>query len=111
MSRLVLIAGLFGAAGVGLSALAAHAGGADLNPASLMLLIHAPALLAIGLAAVPPLTRYGGWMLAGGALLFACDIVVRHFLGHRLFPMAAPTGGVAMIAGWLVVSASALLRR
>jgi uncharacterized membrane protein YgdD (TMEM256/DUF423 family) len=109
MSPLVLVAGLFGAAGVGLSAAAAHAGG-DLTPAATMLLVHAPALLAIGLAAAPRLTRVGGAVLAVGVLLFAGDLAARHFLGTRLFPMAAPAGGMAMIAGWLLVAISAFAR-
>ncbi|MCC6204901.1 MAG: DUF423 domain-containing protein [Hyphomicrobiales bacterium] len=111
MSPIVLVAGLFGACGVALSAVAAHGGGADLNPASLILLVHAPALLAIGLAATPRLTRLGGYVLALGALLFAGDLAARHFLGHRLFPMAAPTGGVTMMVGWAVVALSAFARR
>jgi uncharacterized membrane protein YgdD (TMEM256/DUF423 family) len=109
MSPLVLVAGLFGAAGVGLSAVAAHASG-DLAPAATMLLVHAPALLAIGLAAAPLLTRVAGAVLAVGVLLFAGDLAARHFLGTRLFPMAAPAGGMAMIAGWLLVAISAFAR-
>ncbi|MEZ5781126.1 MAG: DUF423 domain-containing protein [Rhizobiaceae bacterium] len=111
MSALVLIAGIFGAAGVGLAALAAHAGGADLNPAALMLLVHAPALLALGLAPASKTMRTGGFVLAAGVLLFAGDLAARHFLGHKLFPMAAPTGGIAMMIGWLIVGLSALVRR
>lgn len=110
-SFFLLISGLAGAAGVGLSAAAAHAGGADLGSASTMLLVHAPAFLALGLIAAPRFTRLGGCVLAIGLLLFAGDLVSRHFLGARLFPMAAPVGGMAMIAGWVVIAASAFLRR
>ena len=31
--------------------------------------------------------------------------------GHRLFPMAAPTGGTIMILAWLAVAIAALLAR
>jgi uncharacterized membrane protein YgdD (TMEM256/DUF423 family) len=48
--------------------------------------------------------------LAVGALLFAGDLAARHFLDTRLFPMAAPAGGMAMIAGWLLVAISAFTR-
>lgn len=75
-----------------------------------MLLVHAAALLAIGLAATPWLARFGGVVLAIGVLLFAGDLAARHFLGTRLFPMAAPAGGMAMIAGWLLVAGSAFTR-
>lgn len=110
-SLFLLIAGSTGASGVGLSAAAAHAGGTDLGSAAAMLLFHAPAFLALGLLIAPRLTRLGGGVLAIGLLLFAGDLVVRHFLGTRLFPMAAPAGGMAMIAGWLIVAASAFIRR
>ena len=53
----------------------------------------------------------GGLVLAAGVLLFAGDLAARHFLGHKLFPMAAPAGGIAMMIGWLIVGLSALVRR
>lgn len=109
LSPLVLIAGLFGAAGVALSAVAAHAGG-NLGSAATMLLVHAPALLAVGLTAAPRLARFGGIVLAVGVLLFAGDLAARHFLGTRLFPMAAPAGGITMIAGWLFIGAAGFAR-
>jgi uncharacterized membrane protein YgdD (TMEM256/DUF423 family) len=31
---------------------------------------------------------------------------MRAFAGHRLFPMAAPTGGMLLILGWLVLAAA-----
>jgi uncharacterized membrane protein YgdD (TMEM256/DUF423 family) len=49
--------------------------------------------------------------LAFGAALFAADVAARAYLGHRLFPMAAPAGGIVMIAGWLLVALAALLVR
>jgi uncharacterized membrane protein YgdD (TMEM256/DUF423 family) len=33
---------------------------------------------------------------------------MRAFAGHRLFPMAAPSGGMLLILGWLVLAAAAL---
>ena len=110
---LVALAGLSGAAGVGLSAAAAHAGGGNLATAAAMLLAHAPALLAIGLfmrTAGNRLLGAGALVLALGLLLFCGDLLARHYLGGRLFPMAAPAGGMALIAGWLLVAASALMR-
>lgn len=106
---LVVAAGLMGAAGVILAAVGAHAKpGAGLDSAAYMLLFHASAILgAVALA------RYGalwrpvaliapvGWVV--GASLFAGDIALRGFTGHRLFPMAAPTGGTILILSWLVL--------
>lgn len=104
----IAIAGLTGAAGVALSAIAAHRTElTNLGTAANMLLFHAPAFLALGVLATNWLRRGGGWALALGLALFAGDLVSRAFLGGRLFPMAAPSGGVLMIAGWLVIGLSA----
>jgi uncharacterized membrane protein YgdD (TMEM256/DUF423 family) len=118
LDRLLLtLAGLMGAAGVALAALAAHAGdGSRLAPAAQMLLVHAPAVL----AAVALIGQ--GWLgrrlgraaalgLALGPLLFAADLGMRHVAGHALFPMAAPTGGSLAIIAWLVLALAALARR
>ncbi len=43
-----------------------------------------------------------------GASLFAADVAARAYLGHRLFPFAAPSGGVIMIVSWLALIAAAL---
>lgn len=105
---LVLLGGLCGAAGVGLSAAAAHRGGAFIGTAASFLLAHAPALLAIGLAMPNRWLRLGGFILAVGLVLFCGDLLARDLLGNRLFPFAAPVGGTLLIAGWLVVAASAV---
>jgi len=106
---LLLLAGLAGAAGVGLSAMAAHAsGGPNLATAANMLLFHAPALL--GLAVAPPRVslRLAGFVLAAGTALFCGDLLLRHFMDEALFPYAAPTGGILMIVGWIAVAIAAL---
>jgi uncharacterized membrane protein YgdD (TMEM256/DUF423 family) len=43
-----------------------------------------------------------------GAALFSGDIAMRAFAGHRLFVMAAPAGGVVLIAAWLAIAAAAV---
>ena len=103
---LVFLGGLAGAAGVGLSAAAAHAGGANLGTAASFLLVHAPALLAIGWLG-GRVAAFGGYGLAGGLLLFCGDLVLRDLAGHRLFPFAAPAGGTLLIAAWLTLAGSA----
>jgi uncharacterized membrane protein YgdD (TMEM256/DUF423 family) len=105
----VLLGGLSGAAGVSLSAAAAHIGGAYVGTAATMLLMHAPALLAIGLLPANRTLRIAAYILAAGLLLFCGDLLARDFLGSPLFPFAAPTGGMLLIAGWLVVALAALM--
>ena len=118
MDRLLLVlAGLMGAAGVVLSAVAAHGKpGAGLDSAALMLLLHAVTLVgATALADSGRLWRPAGllarigWVV--GALLFAGDIALRAWTGLRLFPMAAPTGGVLLILSWLIFVVAAVSRR
>jgi uncharacterized membrane protein YgdD (TMEM256/DUF423 family) len=43
-----------------------------------------------------------------GAALFSGDVALRAFAGHRLFAMAAPTGGIILIAAWLALAAAAI---
>ena len=113
-SRLLLaLAGLMGAAGVALSAYAAHSdGGPNLTTAATFLMIHAAAVA--GLCAGAP-TRRGllqaASLLVLGALLFSGDIAMRALSGTTLWRMAAPTGGVVLILGWLWLAAAALVGR
>lgn len=115
MSRLFLvIAGLFGACGVGLAAAAAHIGGPFLGSASQMLLVHAPVLLALGLFGAFGGLRgralaIGGLVVLAGVVLFSGDLALRNFAGRNLFSMAAPTGGTLMMAGWIILAVSGLL--
>ncbi|ABD05392.1 Protein of unknown function DUF423 [Rhodopseudomonas palustris HaA2] len=113
----IVIAGLYGAAGVALAAAAAHVpDAARLGPASSMLLFHASAILAAALLAdrglvhrIPGLAASFGFVL--GTALFAGDLSLRQFAGQSLFPMAAPTGGMLLIGSWLLLAVAALLAR
>ncbi|CAK7257344.1 MULTISPECIES: DUF423 domain-containing protein [unclassified Shinella] len=110
-SASLLVAGLMGLTGVITAAAASH--GSDprlMAGASAMCLAHAPALVALH-AAWPGLrtAALASLLLALGTALFAGDLVLRHFAGHGLFPMSAPTGGVTMMAGWLAVALGAFL--
>ena len=110
---LIALAGLSGALGVGLSAAAAHiAGATSLATAAQFLLFHAPALLALALLAGsgrahPAVARAAGFALALGLALFSGDLSVRALLQQPLFPMAAPSGGMVLILGWVLVAVSA----
>jgi uncharacterized membrane protein YgdD (TMEM256/DUF423 family) len=112
---LIALAGVMGAGGIILAAAGAHvAPGSGLDSAAYMLLFHAAAVLG-GSA----LTQQGvlwrplavvvlaAWVL--GAALFSGDIALRAFAGHRLFPFAAPSGGMILIAAWLGLVAAALV--
>jgi uncharacterized membrane protein YgdD (TMEM256/DUF423 family) len=111
---LIILAGLMGAGGITLAAAGAHATtGSGLDGAGYMLLFHAAALLG-GAALLQHgvlwrpliLLALAGWVL--GAALFSGDLALRAFAGHRLFPMAAPTGGIILIAAWLALAAAAV---
>lgn len=111
-STLLLLAGILGIAGVGLAAAASHLGdGHLLGNAAQMCLVHAPALLGIVAAGTRLRTGSAAGLLIGlGTALFAGDLVYRHYHGSGLFPLAAPTGGMAMMAGWLAAGLGAFLK-
>ena len=110
----VLRAGLMGASGVILAAAGAHAApNAGVESAAYMLLFHAAAVL--GAAALTQQALFWRPLMLGilsawivGAALFSGDIAVRIFAGHRLFAMAAPTGGTILIAAWLALAGAAI---
>ena len=112
---LIGIAALLGCAGVMLMAAGAHAKpGAGLDSAAHMLLFHAPAVIAVCAAIGGGLLHRKLALLACvvllvGASLFAGDLVLRAFAGQRLFPMAAPTGGMTTMAGWVLLALAAFL--
>ncbi len=111
-STLLLLAGALGITGVGLAAAASHLGDDHLlGNAAQMCLAHAPALVGIVAAGARLRTGLAAGLLIGlGTALFAGDLVYRHFQGSGLFPMAAPSGGMAMMAGWLAVGIGAFVK-
>ncbi len=109
-SIIAALAGLQGAAGVSLAAAAAHV---DANPlltaASQFLMIHAAAGLGLSAlaAGTPPLRRFligAALALQAGVTLFSADLAARVYLGGKLFPYAAPTGGSLTILAWLALA-------
>src|SRR5580692_11817641 len=114
MTILIVLAGLMGAGGIALAAAAAHmAPGLGLDSAAYMLLFHAAAVLG-GAALMQQgvlwrplaIVVLAAWVL--GATLFSGDIALRALVGHRLFAMAAPSGGIILIAAWLGLAVAAL---
>ena len=108
---LILAGGVCGAAGVALSAIAAHGGSPNTASAATFLVVHAPALLIVGLIFFNAVMRWAAVLLLAGLALFAGDMVTRDFLDTRLFAMAAPAGGFLMIVGWLGIGLAALFPR
>jgi uncharacterized membrane protein YgdD (TMEM256/DUF423 family) len=120
MRRLRFIIAAFacalGAAGVGSAAAAAHLGGGQLlDTAATFLMLHSTAVLAVlALAERAPRRSGAGFTLAAllliaGMLLFCGDFALRALSGHGLFPMAAPSGGILLIAGWLAAGVAGAL--
>jgi uncharacterized membrane protein YgdD (TMEM256/DUF423 family) len=110
---ILFVSGLMGAAGVALAAAASHGGDTTfLGSASAMCLAHAPVLLGLYLGHKAFRTATPAALVLGlGTIIFAGDLVARHFLGERLFPLAAPIGGLGMMLGWLLVAAGAVFGR
>lgn len=111
---LIALAGVMGASGILLAAAGAHAApNAGLQGAAYMLLLHAVAILG-GASLTQQGLLWRPVMLAvliawaAGAALFSGDITLRAFSGHRLFPMAAPSGGILLTAAWIGLVAAAI---
>ncbi|MGL4637789.1 MAG: DUF423 domain-containing protein [Beijerinckiaceae bacterium] len=111
----LLLATLMGASGVMLWAYAAHStSGSSLVTAAQFLLIHAIAVVGLTACRKQGLlhNRSANLAMAGlilGCILFSGDLAARALLGGGLFPMAAPSGGILLIAGWLAAAISALV--
>lgn len=104
-------AGILGALGVAGAAYAAH--GTDdrlVAIAAALCLVHAPAILTIGL--VDPRTRALVWAAAFwivGVVLFSGALVLRAFF--EIAVPTAPVGGSLMVLGWLCSAAAGLRLR
>lgn len=107
---LLAVAGLLGAIGVAAAAAASHGGSArNLAAIAAIGLAHGPALLALALAGRGRVLTIAAALLAIGTAFFVTDLGLREWLGHGLFPGAAPLGGMGMIGGWLAVAVAALV--
>ncbi|MDB5559205.1 MAG: hypothetical protein JWQ36_2139 [Enterovirga sp.] len=113
---LVALGAVAGCLGVALAAAAAHvaAGEGTLGIAAQFLLAHAPALIGLAAASAAGVAHrvvaiVAGGLIALGVAFFAGDLAHRAFRAASLFPMAAPTGGIVLMAGWAVAAASAVV--
>ena len=109
---MLALAGVIGAAGVALSAVASHSSvGNLLEPAARMLLAHAPVCLFLSLVMGRGSPKiFAGIALAVlcGLLLFCGDLIARAWWGVRLFPFAAPVGGGLLIMAWVGLAGAGL---
>lgn len=108
----LVLAALYGAAGVSLLAAGSHAAPGNATVAGQMLLFHAPVLMAACLAVeTSVLYRTAGFaataIMALSVGVFSVDLGLRGFGYGRLFAMAAPIGGSLTILGWIVLLAAA----
>ena len=108
----VAAAGLIGLAGVLSAAAASHAETSrNLTSIAMICLSHGPALLALGLAGRGRLLSLSAGLLVLGTVLFVADLCARQWLGHGLFPGAAPLGGAGMIGGWALIVVAGIVWR
>jgi uncharacterized membrane protein YgdD (TMEM256/DUF423 family) len=106
-ATLVTIAGLMGASGVGLAAWSSHRGGGDiLMTAALFLILHGGCVAAIAIASGRAALLIAVSALAVGTILFSGDLALLSIWGLKPIPLAAPTGGMGMILGWLWLAAT-----
>ena len=111
--RLLAAAGaVLAAAGVALSAYAAHAADAgaraSLHSAALMLLVHGVALAAIAPQRVSGLGRMALGAMLAGVVLFAGSLAASHALATST--RLAPVGGGLLIASWLALAVASARR-
>lgn len=104
---ILLLAALSGILAVGFGAFAAH-GMADpkaqewLRTGAIYGLAHAAAALA-----ALPRSRWAPLLMAAGALVFSGALYGLALGGPRLLGAVAPVGGLAMLAGWVVLLVTA----
>jgi uncharacterized membrane protein YgdD (TMEM256/DUF423 family) len=109
-----VIAALLGLTAVALGAVAAHAvaephASQALERASLYQLIHALVLLyATGLSGKAAL--FARILLLSGIVLFCGSIELKYLFSVAQAAIVAPTGGIALMLGWLMLGVSALTR-
>ena len=106
------VAGVTGALGVALGAFGAHGlKGVVADPSTIARwwevgaryhLIHAVALAAV--AAHPARPAIAGWLFLCGIGLFSGSLYLMTLTGITKLGMVTPLGGVAFIAGWLVLA-------
>lgn len=114
-----IIASLFGALSVAFGAFGAHALRWRIEESLLAnyqtgvsyMFYHALALLAVAWALsrwpASSLSVWAGWLFVVGIVIFSGSLFVMAFTGLRWLGAITPIGGVAFIAGWLLLALAA----
>ena len=71
-------------------------------------LAHALGLLLVGLLALHLPVKAAGWTLFTGIVLFSGSLYLMVLTGFRPLGIITPLGGVAFLAGWLLLALAAL---
>ncbi|ABI78144.1 putative membrane protein [Hyphomonas neptunium ATCC 15444] len=116
MIRLIPAAALFGFLSVAFGAFGAHAlegaltgeGTQWWQTATLYGLTHAGAALAAGLSGRGGKIAAGGWLMLGGAVIFAGTLYAMALGAPRWFGAITPVGGIGMLAGWVMIGLGGL---
>lgn len=111
MNRLVPAAALTGFLSVAFGAFGAHALDGTLTAegidwwqtATLYGLTHSAAALAAGLSGRGGKIAAGGWLIVGGAVIFAGTLYAMALGAPRWFGAITPVGGIGMLAGWIMI--------
>ena len=119
--RTLAIAGILIALATAFGAFGAHVLKAHLTPDKLEVyetavryhFLHALGLLAIGVllrTMDSELLRWSATLVLAGIILFSGSLYMLTFGAPRLVGIVTPFGGLALIAGWLLVAVTALRR-
>ncbi|PKP82217.1 MAG: DUF423 domain-containing protein [Alphaproteobacteria bacterium HGW-Alphaproteobacteria-18] len=111
MNRLIPAAALIGFLSVAFGAFGAHAldgtltdeGSAWWQTATLYGLTHSAAALAAGLSGRGGKIAAGGWLIVGGAVIFAGTLYAMALGAPRWFGAITPVGGIGLLAGWIMI--------
>lgn len=73
---------------------------------------HALGLILIGIIAIKinasNLVNWSGYLLLTGIIVFSGSLYILSFTGVRAFGAITPIGGVAFLAGWILLAVAAL---
>lgn len=127
MRNWLIFAAINGFVGVMAGALGAHAPAGALDPQALGWIATAERYqmwhaLALGVvvalwsrdgpeAPAPFYLRLAAWLFAAGIVLFSYALYVLALTQWRPVAMAAPVGGMALMAGWVALAAHGLTQR
>lgn len=97
-----IFGGIFGASSFAAYAASAHVNGFYGHIAPILLGNALALLFLANICAYKSIYKnLLGISLIIGVSLFCGDLLLRQFIAHKLFPYAAPTGGMLIIIAWL----------